>query len=290
LDYLGSFTDGYINQHIVIWLLVLTIIVMIMSTKSTKHTLLWLVCFLTLLFSNSACKKDEAQLGPEPIPVPVDNERLLLASTFGSGVKNIEYNTDQQPEKFVTAGMSVDVSYDKNRVIYSYVGGKLIMRKVYDIENGLVKTLKEYNYIGGPESETFASSFTYEGGKISKEVLTYGGKLFGYTEYSYDNARENLTVEKTFDHSGNHLTTKTYEYTDSLDKSGSHNEWHRWVDGTLFPKKAKYLVKKSTTDDHFTGKQSVTNYEYVLDELGYVMSGEGTMGNNSVYKWTNTWQ
>jgi hypothetical protein len=261
-----------------------------MSTKFTKHNLLWFICLLTLLFINGACKNDETQLGPEPIPAPVGNERLLLASTFAAGVKNIKYNSDKQPEKFVTAGMSVEVSYDKNKVTYSYFGEKLIQKKVYDIENGLAKTLTEYNYIGGPESQTFASSFTYQGGKMTKEDITYEGKAFGYREYSYDNGQENLMIEKTFDHSGNLLTTTTYEYTDSLDKSGSHNEWYRWMDGTLFPKRSKYLVKKSTTEDHFTGKQSITQYEYLLDELGYMISGKGTMSNNQAYKWTNTWQ
>jgi hypothetical protein len=111
-----------------------------------------------------------------------------------------------------------------------------------------------------------------------------------HTEYSYDNSQENLVLEKTFDHSGNQLTTTTFEYTQNPDKSSSDNEWHRWMDGALFPKRAKYLLKKSTIEDHFTGKQLTASYEYVLDDLGYVVNAQETMSNNSVYKWSNTWQ
>jgi hypothetical protein len=259
-----------------------------MLTRSAKSFFLRALCFTSLALLGGACTKEDSQ--PEPgLPVLASNDRLLLASTYATGVKDIKYNSDHQPVKFFTTGMEVQVSYDKDQVVYSYFGEKLIEKKVYDIENGLVTNLTEYNYFGDSESKGFASSFTYESGQIIKALLTVEGKPFGHAEYFYDNARKNLTVVKMFDHSGNLLTTTSYEYTDYLDKSGSHNELHRWVDGTLFPKKAKFLVKKSSTEDHFTGKQSVITYEYVLDERGYALSVKATK-NGSIFNWTNTWQ
>lgn len=246
--------------------------------------------YLTLILVHVACEKDKTSPAPESPLVLPRNERLLLASTFASGVKEIKYNADRQPESFLASGMKIDVSYSKSSVTYSYYGKELLAKKVYDTEGGLVKTLTEYNYHGKTEQKGFSRTFEYQDGKMVKEIITYENKPFANIDYSYDNVHENLTAAKTYDHSGNLLTTSSYEYTDKLDKSGSHSEWNIAVDGTLFPKKAKYLIKKATTEDHFEKITLTTEYEYELDNSGYVVSGKGKRSPGSEYKWTNTWE
>ncbi|KAA0989964.1 hypothetical protein [Dyadobacter aurulentus] len=259
-----------------------------MRTTATK-IFVWLFLIATL-FLNNACNNEKTSPTPQSPALLTGNERLLLASTFASGVRDIKYNAEKQPEEFVASGMKVKVEYTKSKVSYSYYGKQLLAKKVYARDGELVTNLSEFSYFGESEQKAFATSFTYEGGKVIKEVITFEDKPFANHQYTYDNAHENISVAKTYDHSGNLLTTTTYEYTDKLDKSGSHNEWHIAVDGTLFPKKAKYLVKKATTEDHFEKTKTTIDYEYELDTSGYVLSGKGTRDSGSVFKWSNTWQ
>jgi hypothetical protein len=254
-----------------------------------KNSLVWLL-LPAMLLVNTGCEDEKKAPVPESKPEAVVNERLLNASTLASGVKDIQYNADKQPKTFFAAGMKVDVSYAKDNVVYSYYGKELLAKKVYDLQNGLVKNLTEYNYLGKVEEKGFSTSFEYQDGKMIKEITTIKDKPFGHTEYTYDAVHKNLAISKSYDHSGNLLTTTTYEYTDKLDKSGSHNEWYIWLDGTLFPKKALYLVKKISTEDHLAKKKWNVSYEYDIDAQGYVVSGKGTRDNGSSFEWTNTWQ
>jgi hypothetical protein len=150
-----------------------------MSTKFSKHNLLLSICLVIMFFVTNACKKDEAQPEPNPVLGRAMNEKQLQESTFGVGVKDIEYDTDKQPKKFVTGGMRAEVTYENTKVVFSFYGQDLVKKKVYEIENGLVKTVTEYNYIGTPGIETFKSSFTYNGERITKEVVTFEGKPYG---------------------------------------------------------------------------------------------------------------
>ncbi|MEO6284550.1 MAG: hypothetical protein ABIN80_08015 [Dyadobacter sp.] len=260
------------------------------------HNLLWFVCFLTLLFVNGACKKDEAQLGPEPIPVPMGDERLLKQSSLHFGVDSIAYNADKMPERLLIAGPGdlVTMTYSGNIVTYRNLKfGKAFAKRVYEFENEVVKKSTFYA-VGkeGKETESAANTYFYKDGKLIKDVYSATDPSVQgfYIEYFYDSANENVSVKKVHDKAGNLLEKTTFEYSDILDKSGFINQWTSNMDGTLFPRKSKYLKIKQVVE----GNNSVqtSTFTYTLDAQGYVIKGK-RVDDNGIQKeteWTNTWQ
>ncbi|MCF0073728.1 hypothetical protein LZD49_24830 [Dyadobacter sp. CY261] len=264
-----------------------------MLTTPTKHYFLKYANFLALLLLTAACTDHEPQPETDPLPVAAVNERLLLESTQFYPTKAIEYNPDKTVKKFQIgqAGNVIDVAYTSTTVIYSMsLNGKIVNKYVYEMENKVAKKVTFYQVDNnGNEISILTVAYSYKKGKLFKEI--YSGEAEGYIEHYYDDLNENLKYSQSFDKNGVPETKTTFEYTNQIDKSGSltqdQDQSNGFMDGTLFPRKFKYLIKKRIMEGASPLKSDFT---YVLDQQGYVTSGTRTDDNGDVTNWTNTWQ
>lgn len=263
----------------------------IMLITSTKHYFRRYASFFTLLLLAAACTDHEPRPETEPLPVAAVNDRLLLESGLEFGVTSVEYNAGKKPTKFefVNISKSVEITYTANNVTYlTSEGGKLIEKKVYELENGVAKKLTDYIVDNnGNEQEQGVTTYTYKGGKLEKETYTENGQVVAYGLYFYDNAKENVSSVEVY-YNGLLENKTTYEYTNIPDKSGSFNQWNLSMQGLLFPKYSKYLIKKSTYE--YNGSVDVSTFSYVLDQQGYVTSAKQAYSLGGEDNWTNTWQ
>ncbi len=264
-----------------------------MLMKPTKHNLLRYAGFLVFLLLTAACDDHEPRPETDPEPIPAVNERLLLESTQFYTVKAIEYNPDKTVKKF-QAGQAAafNVAYTPNSAIYTQsTNGKTSGKSVYEMENSVAKKVTFYAVDNnGNETSYLTVTYLYKKGKLSKEV--YSGQVEGYIEHYYDDLNENVKYSQSFDKNGAPDFKTTFEYTNLIDKSGSlsqdGDQYNGYMDGTLFPRKFKYLIKKRIIESADFNLQS--SFSYVIDQQGYVTSGTQTDDNGDVTNWTNTWQ
>ncbi|MGN7889359.1 hypothetical protein [Dyadobacter sp. 22481] len=262
-----------------------------MLITPTKHYFRRYASFFTLLLFTAACTDHEPQPETEPLPVAAVNERLLLESTQFYPFKPIEYNADKTVKKFQIGLYVFDVVYSSNSVTYSLsFNGKVVQKNLYEMENKVAKKVTFYQVDNnGKETSFLTVTYSYKQGKLSKEM--YSGGAEGYIEYHYDALNENVKYSESFDKNGALEVKTTFEYTNLLDKSGSlsqdQDQSNGFMEGTLFPRKFKYLIKKRTIESASPVKSEFT---YVMDQQGYVTSGTKTDDDGNVTNWTNAWQ
>lgn len=262
-----------------------------MITKTTQHYFLRSACLLTYLLFNIACDDHQTEPEPDTFPIPTANDRLLLGSTFAFGLANAAYNKEKMPEKFqfTDLGQDVVINYTPAAAVYVISeGGQIKNKLIYTLKNGVAQSRIDYE-VGpnGKESVIGTVTYIYKAGKLHKTLTMQNGQVAGSREYYYDNANENVIMMEDYDKDGVLTVKITFEYTNILDKSGSFNEWNVNMDGTLFPRKSKYLVKKKIID--FGSFVQEANMSYVLDLQGYVISGEEATPSVGTYTWTNKW-
>lgn len=264
---------------------------MIMMVKRLKMCLWQLVSCVGLLFVVGGC--DDHEPRPESQPVAAVNGRLLLASSFIYEMDNAQYNADKRPKSFTLVQLNKDVSvdYTANSATYTTkVNGQVSQIKVFELENNVAKKATEYTLDNnGNPTQTEVSLYSYKAGKLFQDHYYENGNLMAYTEFIYDQNNENILEMRRYDANGVLQQKFAYTYTNLLDKSVLFNAWDNKMEGTLFPKKSKYLIQSRKIEINGIIIDSST-FSYVVDGQGYVANAEATYDNGDKDTWTNTWQ
>src|SRR5258705_634318 len=252
------------------------------------------ILLFVLAMAFTSCKKESTITNSIPVAPVTPNERLLLSVTGMNSNYSFEYNSDRTVKSYTWGGGTLkgSFSYPANKLVIIYYDNNVKNSDyVFELSNGIAQKQTSNNYaINGTIIDTYVNLYSYNaGGQLIKETFTKNAVNGGSVDWSYDNNGDlsGLTVK---DQNGTITWQSTYEYDLSLlDKSVSYGQFNSVGAGSVFPKKAKHLIKKQTTIENNITK--TYNYTYTLDAQGYVLTAIVKDNANVLAdNWTNTWQ